>query len=128
VSVYKDMRDKLKADLEIIDGVQVFSSWPKQIVPPCIYVMPPLGDIYMTAGDTFRQYVVHTDVAILTDHADVDESLELLESLIEAVIRNSMDYSFGGVEPPSPMTVTEGGADYLGAVVHLSKPVILPEV
>ncbi len=64
-------------------------------------------------------------MAILADHADPVESLEALEILVELAIANSMDWVFGGVEPPAPITVTESGADYLGTVLHLSKPVHL---
>jgi hypothetical protein len=124
MSVLRDMRVRLAADLAVL-GVPVFASWPEAITLPCLYVMPPLGSIYMSAGPNFREYTVHTDVAILADHAEVVESLETLESLLELAIQNSMDWTFEGVEPPAPITVTESGADYLGTVLHLSKPVHL---
>jgi hypothetical protein len=124
VTVLKDLRVKLAADLAVL-GVPVFASWPSQISLPCVYVIPPLGNVYIAGGPSFREYMVHIDVAILADHADVEESLETLESLLELAIVNSMDWVFGGVEPPAPITVTESGADYLGTVMHLSKPVTL---
>lgn len=124
MSVLKDTRDQLAADLEIL-GVPVFSSWPSTIALPCIYVLPPLGSVYIAAGPNFGEYTLHTDVAILADHADVTESLETLETLLEGAIKNSMDWVFGGAEPPAPITVTESGADYLGTVMHLSKPITL---
>jgi len=124
VSVLRDLRVQLATDLAVL-GVPVFASWPTSISLPCVYVMPPLGNIYIAPGPNFREYTVHTDVAILADHADVVESLETLEGLLELAITNSMDWTFGGVEPPAPITVTESGADYLGTVMHLSKPVTL---
>jgi hypothetical protein len=118
------LRVQLTTDLAVL-GVPVFASWPDQIALPCVYVMPPLGSVYIAAGPNFREYLVHIDVAILADHADVVESLETLEDLIELAIVNSMDWVLAGVEPPAPITVTESGADYLGTVLHLSKPVTL---
>jgi len=124
VSVLKDLRDQLAADLEVV-GVPVFASWPTRITLPCIYVMPPLGSVYIAPGSGFREFLVYTDVAILADHDDVVASLEVVESLLEAVIVNSMDWGFNGVEPPAPITVTESGAEYLGTVLHLSKTITL---
>jgi hypothetical protein len=124
VSVFQDLREQLAADLTAL-GVPVFASWPDQIALPCVYIMPPLGSVYVAAGPNFREYTVYTDVVILTDHADVVASLATLEGLLELAIVNSMDWTFGGVEPPAPITVTESGADYLGTVLHLSKPVNL---
>lgn len=124
MSQLKNMRDQLAADLAALD-VPVFASWPTRITLPCVYVMPPLGSIYLAAGPNFREYTAYADVAILADHADVVESLETLETLLEAAIVNSMDWTFGGVEPPAPITVTESGAEYLGTVLHLSKPIHL---
>lgn len=120
MSQLKEMRDKLATDLEAL-GVPVFGSWPTSINLPCVYVMPPLGSVYITAGPNFREYTVNIDVAILADHDDVEASLETLETLLEAAIVNSMDWAFGGAEPPAPITVTESGAEYLGTVLHLSK-------
>ena len=124
MSVLRDLRVRLADDLGSL-GVQVFASWPDEITLPCVYVMPPLGSVYIAGGPNFREYTVHVDVAILTDHAEVVESLETLENLLEAVIVNSMDWTFNGVEPPAPITVTESGAEYLGTVMHLSKPITL---
>jgi hypothetical protein len=124
VSVFKDLRVKLAADLGALN-VPVFASWPTTIALPCLYVMPPLGSIYISAGPNFREYTVFTDVAIIADHDDAVESLETLENLLELAIVHSMDWAFGGVEPPAPITVTESGAEYLGTVLHLSKTVSL---
>lgn len=128
MSVFRDLRVQLAADLT--DGLTglgatAFASWPDSITLPCLYVIPPLGNVYIAAGPNFREYTVHADVVLLADHADVVESLETLETLLEAAITHSMDWTFGGVEPPAPITVTESGADYLGTVLHLSKPVHL---
>jgi hypothetical protein len=122
VSKQKELRDQLAAELRDALDVTVFSSWPTDIVLPCIYVMPPLGDAYIQAGPNFQEFTLATDVAILVDHADVVESLEALETLIEGALVNSMDWALTSVEPPAPITVTEGGAEYLGTVLHLSKP------
>lgn len=124
MSALKDMRLKLAQDLSVL-GVPVFASWPTSITLPCVYVMPPLGSVYIAQGPNFREYTVYADVAIIADHADVVESLEVIETILEAAIENSMDWTFGGVEPPAPITVTESGADYLGVVLHLSKPLHL---
>lgn len=124
MSVFGDLRQRLAEDLAEL-GISVFASWPSQITLPCVYVMPPLGSVYIAGGPNFREFTVHVDVAILTDHADVVESLETLETLLELAIVNSMDWMFGGIEPPAPITVTESGAEYLGTVMHLSKHVTL---
>jgi hypothetical protein len=71
----------------------------------------------------FGEYTVLIDVVILADHDDVVESLEVVETLLEQAIINSADWTFLSVEPPAPITVTDSGADYLGTVLHLSKPV-----
>jgi hypothetical protein len=120
VSQLKNMRDTLAADLTVI-GVPVFSSWPTSINLPCMYVMPPLGSVYLSAGPNFHEYTAYVDVAILVDHDDVETALETLETLLEAAITNSMDWGLGNVEPPAPIAVTEGGAEYLGIVMHLNK-------
>jgi hypothetical protein len=124
VSALKDLRDQLVTDLSVIDAA-VFASWPTSISLPCLYVMPPLGNVYMTAGPCFGEYTVLIDVVILADHAEVTESLEVLETLLETAIVNSADWTFVGVEPPAPIAVTESGAEYLGTVLHLSKPIHL---
>jgi hypothetical protein len=124
VSVLRDLRVRLATDLAPL-GVPVFAAWPDTIVLPCVYVLPPLGSIYVAAGPCLGEYTVYIDVAILADHAKAPESLESLEDLLELAIKNSMDWAFNGVEPFAPITVTESGAEYLGTVMHLSKPVHL---
>lgn len=124
--VLKELREALAAELaDAIDDATVSAAWPTSITPPCIYVIPPLGSVYVTAGPNFGEYIAHLDVAILAAHEPVESALAVVEELLELTLVNSVDWDLDGAEPPAPITVAEGGAEYLGTVVHLSKPVRL---
>lgn len=119
---FTDLRETLADDLAVV-GVPVYPEWPDVVVAPCVFLVPPFAGSYVTGGRTFGEaYVLSIDVVILVAHGPVDAGYAQLETLIEAVLANSVDWSLGGVDAPSPVTVTENGAEYLGTVVHLSKP------
>lgn len=113
------MRTQVATDLAPLDAT-IYDAWPDEPQLPCVYVSPPL-DAYVRAGQTFGDYVLSIDLVILVDHGEPDASLALLETLIEDAIANTMDWALTGVDPPSPLTMTESGAEYLGTLVHISK-------
>lgn len=118
----KVQRDTLVADLAPL-GIPVHAAWPDAVVVPCAFITPPLGGGYIVAGPQFAgTYTVSVDVVILVGHADAADAFAALEDLIELTLVNTIDWTLTGVDPPSPVTVTENGAEYLGTVVHLSKP------
>lgn len=117
----QSLRETLAADLAPL-GVPVSASWPNAIVAPCAFVIPPLGDNYVVGGQTFGEYRMNVDLVLLVDHSTASEGLAALEALTELALANTVDWALAGVEPPAPITVTESGAEYLGTVMHLSKP------
>jgi hypothetical protein len=120
VGAFSDLRDTLAADLAALD-VPVHPAWPDTLVVPCVFLTPPLGGEYVTAGPTFGGYTMAVDVVILVGHAQAGTAFAALEHLIETVLINTVDWSLDGVDSPSPISVTDGGAEYLGTVIHLSK-------
>lgn len=117
-----DVRAALAADLAVL-GVPVHPSWPVNVDPPCVFIIPSLTNQYVTDGPAFREFTVSIDVVIMVEHDAVEVALNALDQLIESVIVNSMDWTLSGVDPPAPTTITDSGAEYLAAVVHLSRPI-----
>jgi hypothetical protein len=125
VSVLKALREALVSDLAALN-VPVYATWPTQIDPPCLYVLPPLSAAYLTAGPNFGgEFTASLDVAIIAAHEPAGAALETVEELLELTLINTADWLLDAVEPPAPITVTDSGAEYLGALVHLSKSVRL---
>lgn len=123
--VLKALREALVADLSAL-GVPVYATWPTQINPPCVYVLPPISAAYITAGPNFGgEFIAHLDVAILAAHEPAGAALETVEELLELALIHTADWLLDAAEPPAPITVTDSGAEYLGALVHLSQPVRL---
>lgn len=118
--VLKPLREALVNDLSAL-GVPVYATWPTQINLPCVYVLPPLSAAYVTAGTNFGEFTAYLDVAIIADHEPVGAALETVEELVELTLVHTADWMLDAVEPPAPITVTDSGAEYLGALVHLSK-------
>jgi hypothetical protein len=123
MAVFKDLREQLAAELaEALDPVPVYASWPSSTIAPCVFLMPPLGGPYVQRSGLFGQsYILAVDAVVLVPHSTVQEAHDALEALLETVLKYSADWQLAGVDPPAAVTVTEGGAEYLGAVVHLSK-------
>lgn len=122
MGAFKDLRDQLAADLAVI-GVPVHASLPDDLDVPCVFLVPPLTASYITAANLYgASYVLALDVVVLVAHTGAGEAYEAVESLVEAVLANTVDWTLTGVDPPAALTVTEGGAEYMGTLVHLSKP------
>lgn len=123
--VLKALRETLMSDLSAL-GVPVYATWPTQIDPPCVYVLPPISGAYVTAGPEFGSvFTAHLDVAILAAHEPAGIALETVEELLELTLIHTADWMLDAAEPPAPITVTDSGAEYLGALVHLSQSVRL---
>lgn len=118
----KTIRDALVTDLQVGVGVPVHPHWPIAFVAPCLFVLPPVADQYVQSGQRFGELYLAVDIVILAAHAPIEEALLAIEELIEATIANTMDWQLRGIESPAPTTVLDNGAEYLGTVVHLSKP------
>jgi hypothetical protein len=122
VGAFKTLRDVLVADLAPL-GVPVYSSWPSAVVAPCAFLTPPLSGPYVTGGREFGgSYVMAVDVILLVGHSPAAAGYEVLESLVELLLANTVDWTLISVDAPSAMTVTVSGAEYLGTIAHLSKP------
>ncbi len=121
---FKTLRDKLAEELSDVLPIPVSAAWPKDFTVPCVYFAPPLADTYVTR-DGFGTYRLFVDLVILVPHDEAGDSLERLEHYLEIVLINTADWELGGVDAPAPISVTEQGADYLGAVVHLAKSTAL---
>ncbi len=122
MSVIRTLRDALAADLEPL-GVPVHAAWPTELDVPCAFITPPLSDAYVTGGARFGEYVMSVDLVLIVDHNEnPDAALASLEDLIEIALANTVDWALNGVESPAPINVVDSGAEYLGTVIHLSKP------
>lgn len=124
MSAIKDLRDTLVADLAPL-GVSVHADWPIRAEPPCVFLAPPLGGNYVTGGREFATYILSIDAVVLVARRPPDEGREDLETLVEALLRNTVDWALIGVESPSTVNMAESSTEFLGTVVHLSKPFTL---
>lgn len=114
-------RHELVADLADI-GVPVAASWPNAVAPPCGFVVPPMGGEYLRAGPNFGEYTLSLSLVLLVEHGTVGEALVSLEDLIAYAVANTAgNWVLANVDPPAPTVVSESGAEYLGAVIQLSK-------
>lgn len=125
MSVIGDLRAGLAAELAPLLGVPVSPAWPDVLNPPCAFVAPPLTGEYVRAGQLFGEHVVAVDLVILVDHDDPAPALAALDTLVELAVVHTADWGLVAVDPPAPVAVADGGAEYLAAVVHLSKPIRL---
>lgn len=123
MGVFADMRAALTADLGAV-GVPVHPAWPDVVdALPCLFVIPPVAASLVEGGQTYGEVVLSLDVVVLVEPGEAQAAFTACEGLVEDVLRNSLgDWSLTGVDAPAPIAVVEGGAEYFGAVVHLSKP------
>jgi len=112
------LRDTLAADLGALD-VPVLAAWPDRVTPPCVIVVPPASASYVVGGPTFGSFTVALDVVALVPHGSPNVALPALETLIEGVLTNSVDWALNGIESPGVTTI--GAAEVLGTVIHLAK-------
>lgn len=126
MSAFSDLRAALVADLP---GLNISAAWPRTINPPCGYIAPPLSSTWVTRGPNFAEHTVALDLTLFVEHDDPEVSLLALEDMVQYALFNLADWTLTGVEPPGPMTVSgdDSGPEYLGSVIHLSKPVVLGE-
>jgi hypothetical protein len=128
MAVLRQLRETLAADLaEAGVTVTITAAWPApDLQVPCMFVAPPLSGSYVTPGPNFGSgFTVRVDVVMLVEHASAEASLAALEELIEAALINTADWALEGVDAPAPTAVTDGGGEYLAAVLHLSKSVTI---
>jgi len=116
----KDLRDQLISDLAVI-GVPVIDDWWLQAEPPCVLITPPLGGPYVEAGELFASFVLNVDAVVLVRRTPSDDGREQLENILEDVLRNTVDWSLKGVDPPSTATRPDSTVEFFGTVVHLGK-------
>jgi hypothetical protein len=114
----KDLRDALITDLEVV-GVPVMDDWQVRAEPPCILVGPARGGPYVTPGLEFTSYVLSTDVIVLVEMGP--DARDRLETLIENVLVNSVDWALGGVDTPPIQSVEDSTVEFLSSAVHLEK-------
>ena len=120
ISALTAARHQLVTDLAGL-GVPVSPSWPTPVVPPCAYVIPPLAGDYLRRGPAFGEYTVTLSLVLLAGHGGSAGSLSLLESMLcYAVVNTAGNWDLVSVDPPAATTVSENGAEYLGAVITLS--------
>lgn len=112
-----ELRATLENDLRACK-VQVHSAWPAAPAAPCLIVVPSTRENYVTAGKTFGEYVLNIDVLVLVSR-DRAAGLRSLDSLVEAVLANTVDWAFKGTETPSLVNV--GSQNVLGSIVQLGK-------
>lgn len=124
MSTFKETRDALMADLAPL-GVPIVGEWPIQASAPCVFIVPPLAGYYATGGRELTSYVYNLDAVILVERRPPDEGREDLETLLEALLLNTVDWALLGVDPPSAATVQESTIEFLGTVVHLGKTIYL---
>jgi hypothetical protein len=124
VTAFADLRAVLVADLAAVfpPTVALHPSWPDRVDPPCAFVTPPSTADWVVRGPTFAEHTVALDLVVLVDHAAAGPALEALEELVALALRNTADWALSSVDPPAPLAVSESGAEYLAAVIHLSKP------
>lgn len=121
VSVFSELRDSLVADLPLLS---VSPAWPDTLSPPCGFIAPPLSEAWAVPGPNFGgEFTVSLDLVLLVAHDDAAASLAELEDMVAYALTYTADWVVTGVEAPAPTSVTEGGAEYLASVIHLSKPV-----
>jgi hypothetical protein len=120
VSVITTMRQTLAADLAPA-GVPVHAAWPERPVIPCLVVVPGVSS-YVTAnpGAPFGEYALWVDVLLLVRRDGPGlVALEALDSLLEVVLANTVDWALSAVDAPSLVAV--GPQQVLGCLISLSK-------
>jgi len=121
----KEVRAKLMTDLAVLD-IPVMDDWSIRADPPCIFLAPPQGTDYLTAGDEFALcFVMNLDVVILVEARPPNEGREELEDLLEDVLRNTVDWAFEGADSPGIASKSDSTVEFLGTVVHLAKKLYL---
>jgi len=109
-----ELRDRLTADLKAVEGINIETGVPSRLTPPVIYVTAP-PDSYVLSGQTFGEYVISLDVQIVIRNRD----LAYMDTLIEGVLANTMDWALVGVDAPGIFSANN--FEYFGTTIHLSK-------
>lgn len=120
MSVFSELRDALVDDLPELN---ISAAWPATLNPPCGFIAPPLTDEYVRQGPAFGEHTIALDLVLLVPHDDAATALAALELMVEYALSQTADWTLTGVDAPAPTTVSDGGAEYLASVIHLSKPV-----
>jgi hypothetical protein len=123
MTMFRDARGALQEELGPILGAPVHVGWPTEIEPPLAFMLPPLGGPYVRRGPHFSEVTIAVDLVLAVGHGDANSSLRELEPMIEAVVYNLHSWVLGEIDAPEPMAIADSGANYLAAIVHLTKPV-----
>ena len=118
-----EIREQLINDLKTgSDGatvpttLPVHAPYPGRVVAPC-YVVGMKPGPYILKGQVFQSFEVIMTVTILVPKSD--DYLNTLESMVEYVLANTVDWGMQGVDTPTALT--ESGMEMIGTVVSLSK-------
>jgi hypothetical protein len=107
-----ELRDRLAADLAaVLDRVE--AQPPSRLTPPIVYLVP--AEPYVSAGQTFGDYVISVDVHVVVRTWNLTE----IEKIIGLVLANTTDWALTAVDAPGPVTVS--GLDHYGTIIHLAK-------
>jgi len=114
----------LQSDLSVV-GVPVMQGWLIHAEPPCVLLSPPIGGAYVSEAKEFGAVTLNIDVVVLVLATPRDRARDALDDLLEAVLRNSMDWALQNVDPPGTAALPDSTIEFYGTVVHLGKSVQL---
>lgn len=124
MSLFSDARAALKDELVPVIGIPVHTGWPDRVSPPFAFMLPPIGESYVRWGPHFgKEVTLAMDLVLVVDHGDANTSMVEVEELIDVVLHHVNTWVVHEVESPEPTNVAESGAEYLAAVIHLTKAV-----
>src|SRR6187402_2584242 len=90
--------------------------YPLRVVPPC-FVVGMMPGPYVTGGQVFQSFEVLMTVIVLVPKSDT--YLDDLETMVEYVLSNTVDWGLRGVDTPSAFN--ESGMEMLGTTIVLAK-------
>jgi hypothetical protein len=117
----KELRAALAVDLSVLN-IPIMDDWSVRADPPCVFLTPPQANDYVVAGKEYGTcFVMNLDVVILVELRPPNEGRDELENLLEDVLRNTVDWSLTGVDPPGTVSKGTSTHEFMAATVHLSK-------
>lgn len=124
MSVLTDLRREAADALQGL-GFETYDHWPKQIVPPTVFVFPGSPYILQRGGNTFADWTVNLSAAVVVPTGTNEVETGELDTAIEAVCGALLAHEYSVSEVSEPQRIAGNNAQYTAAVITFTTTINL---